>query len=133
MLIEDNLVNQELARELLEQEGARVEVAANGRIALELIARHGTQAFDVALVDLQMPEMDGFETTQRIRALPDGGCIPLIAMTAHAMVEERERCLACDMVDHIAKPIDPDVLVQVIQRWLRRKRVRLRQRSRSSE
>jgi len=117
LLVEDNLINQQLARELLEQEGASVVSAANGRIALDLLEREGAHAYDVALIDLQMPEMDGFETTARILALPGGEGLPLIAMTAHAMVEERERCLAAGMKDHIPKPIDPELIVQVVRRW----------------
>jgi signal transduction histidine kinase/CheY-like chemotaxis protein len=118
LLVEDNPINQQLAQELLEQEGASVQLADNGRVALEVIARQGMAHFDAALVDLQMPEMDGYETAERIRALPDGGDLPLIAMTGHAMAEERARCLAVGMQDHLAKPIDPDLMVSKLVKWI---------------
>ena len=112
LLVEDNPINQELAAELLEQEGARVELADGGAAALAILDELGLDAFDAALIDLQMPDMDGFETVRRIRLLPEAGRLPLLAMTAHAMVEDRERCLAAGMQDHIAKPIDPDLLAE---------------------
>lgn len=118
LLVEDNPINQQLARELLEQEGARVRVAANGKIALALLAELGLDYFDAALVDLQMPEMDGYEATSRIRALPGGEQLPLIAMTAHAMLEERERCLAAGMNDHLGKPIDTELMVSKLKHWI---------------
>ncbi len=118
LLIEDNPINQQLARELLEQEGAEVHVADHGLQGLELVQGHGAGFFDAALVDLQMPELDGYETARRVRALPQGGDLPLIAMTAHAMREERERCLEAGMQDHIAKPIDVDALVASLRTWI---------------
>ena len=118
LLVEDNPINQQLARELLEQEGARVRVAANGKIALALLVELGLDYFDAALVDLQMPEMDGYEATSRIRALPGGEQLPLIAMTAHAMLEERERCLAVGMNDHLGKPIDTELMVSKLKHWI---------------
>jgi len=87
-LIEDNAINQEIAKELLEQEGAVVSLADHGGQALEILERDGVDAFDVALVDLQMPEMDGYEATRRIRALPGGDRLSLIAMTAHTAGRE---------------------------------------------
>ncbi|MES2297479.1 MAG: response regulator [Pseudomonadota bacterium] len=118
LLVDDNPVNQSLAQELLEQEGATVTVAGNGRIAMEALAQHGYSHFDAVLMDLQMPEMDGYEATRRIRAHADGASVPLIAMTAHAMVEERERCLALGMNDHLPKPIDPDLMVRKLRLWV---------------
>jgi signal transduction histidine kinase/HPt (histidine-containing phosphotransfer) domain-containing protein/FixJ family two-component response regulator len=118
LLVEDNPINQELAAELLEQEGARVEIAGSGIAALEKLGELGVAGFDAALVDLQMPEMDGFETVRRIRMLPGAEHLPLLAMTAHAMVEDRERCLAAGMQDHIAKPIDPDLLAEKLVQWI---------------
>jgi two-component system, sensor histidine kinase and response regulator len=118
LLVEDNPVNQQLARELLEQEGADVRIAGNGRLAIEMLQRVGIGEFDVALVDLQMPEMDGYETTRIIREMPHGSRLPLIALTAHTLREERERCLAAGMNDHIAKPIDPDLLVSKVALWV---------------
>ncbi len=118
LLVEDNPINEQLSRELLAQEGAQVTAAGNGVIALEMLREHGLDGFDAALVDLQMPEMDGFETARRIRALPGGDKLPLIAMTAHAMHEEKQRCLAAGMQDHIAKPIDLEALIASLQRWI---------------
>jgi two-component system, sensor histidine kinase and response regulator len=118
LLVDDNPVNQSLAQELLEQEGASVTVAGNGRVALEALEREGYAHYDIVLMDLQMPEMDGYEATRRIRAHPEGGKLPVIAMTAHAMVEERERCLALGMNDHLPKPIDPDLMVRKLRHWV---------------
>ena len=118
LLVEDNPVNQQLARELLEQEGAEVRIAGNGVEALRIVDETGLERFDLALVDLQMPEMDGFETTRRLRQLAGGDALPILAFTAHAMHEERERCLAAGMNDHVAKPIDPDLLVTKIALWV---------------
>ena len=118
LLIEDNPINQQLAQELLEQEGAQVQIAGNGRLALEALQERGFNYFDAALVDLQMPEMDGYETARRIRQMPGASRLPLIAMTAHAMREERERCLAEGMKDHLAKPIDPELLMSKLALWI---------------
>ncbi len=110
LLVEDNLLNQQLATELLCRRGARVDVATNGMEALERLRQGGGHAHDVVLMDLQMPIMDGYETTREIRNDPSLSHLPVIAMTAHAMAEERARCLALGMVDHIAKPLDPAAL-----------------------
>jgi CheY-like chemotaxis protein len=117
LLVEDNPVNQQLAQELLEQEGAHVMVAGNGKLALELVEQAGIAAFDAVLLDLQMPELDGYETARRLRALPQGAALPLLAMTAHALQEERQRCLEAGMNDHIAKPVDPDLLAAKLAYW----------------
>src|SRR6185295_13607827 len=119
LLAEDNEINQQIAVELLESAGARVEVANNGREAVEKLFAGGPQAYDAVLMDLQMPELDGIEATRRIRAEARFAKLPIIAMTAHAMVEERERCIAVGMVDHITKPIDPRVMFQTLSRWVR--------------
>jgi PAS domain S-box-containing protein len=119
LLAEDNEINQQIAVELLESAGARVTVAGNGREALEALAAGAPDAYDAVLMDLQMPEMDGIEATRRIRADARFARLPIIAMTAHAMVEERERCLAAGMADHITKPIDPDAMFRTLARWLR--------------
>jgi len=118
LLVEDNPVNQQLVTEVLEQEGAEVQVAGNGRLALEIIEDLGLDSFDAALLDLQMPEMDGFETARHIRLMPGVARLPLIAITAHAMAEDRERCLAAGMQDHVAKPIDRDLLTEKIAHWV---------------
>jgi len=118
LLAEDNEVNQQIAIELLEAVGVTVEAAGNGREAVEKV-RSGT-AWDAVLMDLQMPELDGISATQAIRAEKRFSDLPIIAMTAHAMVEERERCFAAGMNDHVTKPIEPDVLYQALARWFRR-------------
>jgi two-component system sensor histidine kinase/response regulator len=117
LLAEDNEINQQIAVELLEAAGASVDVAGDGRIALEKLA--GAAAYDAVLMDLQMPEMDGFEATARIRADARFAKLPIIAMTAHAMVEERERCLQAGMADHITKPIDPEAMFRTLARWVK--------------
>jgi len=118
LLVEDHQVNQQLAKELLEQDGAQVTIAGHGLAALDAIDRAGLDHFDIALVDLQMPEMDGLEFTRRIRERADGAALPIVAMTAHAMVEERERCLAAGMNDHLAKPIEPEAVIRTVRRWV---------------
>ncbi len=119
LLAEDNEINQQIAVELLEGAGAEVVVAGNGREALEQVLGAAPEAWSAVLMDLQMPEMDGIEATKRIRADARYATLPIIAMTAHAMVEERERCLAAGMADHIAKPIDPHAMFQTLARWAR--------------
>ncbi|MBH2016092.1 MAG: response regulator [Burkholderiales bacterium] len=114
LLVEDNAMNQQLASELLSRRGARVDVAGHGREALTLLRRPGA-AYDVVLMDLQMPVMDGYQATEAIRQDPDLRGLPVLAMTAHAMVEERERCLALGMQDHLSKPLDPNALYAALQ------------------
>jgi PAS domain S-box-containing protein len=118
LLVEDNEVNQQVARELLESAGAIVTVANHGGEAVKLLT-DGDQAleFDVAFMDLQMPEMDGFTATKLLRRDPRLQKFPIIAMTAHALVEERQRCLDAGMSDHVSKPIDPDNLLSTLMRW----------------
>ena len=119
LLAEDNEVNQQIAVELLESAGARVAVANQGREAVaQLWASLEGEPFDGVLMDLQMPEMDGFEATRQIRADARFASLPIIAMTAHAMVEERQRCLEAGMNDHIAKPIEPEALFHTLRQWL---------------
>ena len=112
LLAEDNLVNQKLAIRLLEQMGYRVDLASNGIEALECIAR---QTYDVVLMDVQMPEMDGLEASRRINAdYPSGDRPRIVAMTANAMQGDREMCLAAGMDDYIAKPIRVDRLIEAL-------------------
>jgi two-component system, sensor histidine kinase and response regulator len=117
LLTEDNDINQQIAVELLEGAGATVKIANNGREAVEILSQ-GPQPppFDVVLMDLQMPEMDGYQATAKIRADARFDKLPIIAMTAHATIEERQRCLAAGMVDHISKPIDPALLYEIVAR-----------------
>jgi PAS domain S-box-containing protein len=124
LLVEDNEMNQQVARELLESAGALVTVAEHGGIAVKLL-REGPEKpnFDLVLMDLQMPEMDGLTATRMLRQEPKFSDLPIIAMTAHALVEERERCLQAGMNDHITKPIDPDVLFSTLARWTKPRQV----------
>jgi two-component system, sensor histidine kinase and response regulator len=118
LLTEDNEINQQIAIELLEGVGATVQVANNGRQAVETLA-NGPQPppFDVVLMDLQMPEMDGYQATTKIRADARFSRLPIIAMTAHATMEERQRCLDAGMNDHVSKPIDPALLFETVGRF----------------
>jgi signal transduction histidine kinase/CheY-like chemotaxis protein len=118
LLVEDNEMNQQVATELLESAGAIVTVANHGGEALKILTE-GDQAppFDVVFMDLQMPQMDGFTATKLLRRDPRLQKFPIIAMTAHALVEERQRCLDAGMNDHVSKPIDPDNLFATLLRW----------------
>jgi len=120
LLTEDNDINQQIAIELLEGTGATVTVANNGREALDLLS-NGPQPppFDVVLMDLQMPEMDGYQATAKLRSDARFAALPIIAMTAHATIEEKQRCLAAGMNDHISKPIDPSALFETVARYYR--------------
>jgi PAS domain S-box-containing protein len=122
LLAEDNDINQQIAVELLEGAGAAVIVANNGLEAFAILL-NGPQPplFDVVLMDLQMPEMDGYQATAKIRADPRFATLPIIAMTAHATIEERQRCIAAGMNDHISKPIDPASLFETVGRFYKSK------------
>ena len=121
LLVEDYEINRQIATELLESEGFRVQSATNGRLAVEMIDTPGAEtAFDLVLMDIQMPEMDGYTATRKIRDLPsEAALIPIVAMTAHALQSEKEKCFAAGMNDHIAKPIDPETLIEVLVKWIR--------------
>jgi signal transduction histidine kinase/CheY-like chemotaxis protein/HAMP domain-containing protein len=119
LLVEDNEINQQIAVELLEGAGATVTIAANGREAVDMLSASTKRPpFDVVLMDLQMPEMDGFQATAKLRSDPRFATLPIIAMTAHATLEERQRCLAAGMNEHVAKPIDPGSLFGTVKRFL---------------
>jgi len=115
LIVEDNLLNQQVARELLMSEGAEVQVASNGQEAVEVVEQV-MPLFDVVLMDLQMPVMDGLTATRRIRLLHGRSALPVVAMTANAMASDREACMAAGMNDHVAKPFDLDDLVRVLCR-----------------
>ncbi|MFZ4789562.1 MAG: response regulator [Candidatus Competibacteraceae bacterium] len=115
LLVEDNAFNQQVAVELLEQAGLRVDVANNGVEALQQVAG---QHYAAVLMDMQMPEMDGCEATRRIRAQPQFLDLPIIAMTASVMPENRADCLEAGMNDHLAKPIDPHELFSKLRQWI---------------
>jgi len=115
LLVEDNRVNQEVARDLLEYAGLVVRVAENGAEAVREFRQH---AFDLILMDMQMPVMDGLEATRIIRNMPKGAQLPILAMTANAFEEDRQRCLDAGMVGFLAKPVDPERLYSTLAHWL---------------
>jgi PAS domain S-box-containing protein len=123
LLAEDNDVNQQIAVELLGEAEVVVDVCGNGAQALERLRAAGPAYYDLVFMDLQMPEMDGHEATAAIRADLAFAALPIVAMTAHAMAGDRERCLAEGMNDHIAKPVDPVRLYAVLRKWLAAKLV----------
>ena len=117
LLVEDNAVNQRLAVRMLEKRGHQVDVAENG---IEALSRMASTAYDVVLMDCQMPEMDGFETTRRVRDAESGTGrrIPIIAMTANAIAGDRERCLAVGMDEYLAKPVRSETLYRTIEAFV---------------
>jgi CheY-like chemotaxis protein len=115
LLVDDEPINQEIAQILLEDVGLQVDLAADGRQAVEKV---GQGAYDLVLMDMQMPLMDGLEATQCIRRMPERATLPILAMTANAFAEDRQRCLAAGMNDFIAKPISAEHLYSIILRWL---------------
>jgi PAS domain S-box-containing protein len=119
LLAEDNDMNQELARELLESAGIVLTVVGDGQQALDLLAHAGAAAFDGVLMDCQMPVMDGYEATRRLRAQPRYAQLPIIAMTANAMAGDREMALAAGMNDHISKPLNVTAMFATMSKWIR--------------
>jgi signal transduction histidine kinase/CheY-like chemotaxis protein/HPt (histidine-containing phosphotransfer) domain-containing protein len=118
LVVEDNEINQQIAVELLEGAGAKVQTAGDGRKAVDLLLNGPEPVpFDVVLMDLQMPEMDGFQATAKLRSHARLTALPIVAMTAHATMEERQRCLAAGMNEHISKPIDPGILLETVARF----------------
>jgi len=115
LLAEDNPFNQQVAQELLEHVGMQVTLANNGKEALERLAQ---QPFDIVLMDVQMPVMDGFEATHKLRMMPGLSTQCVIAMTANAMSEDRQRCIAAGMDDFITKPVTPDQLYLTLAKWV---------------
>ena len=115
LIAEDNQINQEVARELLEDAGLRVDVADDGAQALSMVQRNH---YDLILMDMQMPHMDGLTATREIRRLPDRISVPILAMTANAFKEDRAQCLEAGMNDHVAKPVDPDRLFLTLLHWM---------------
>ena len=120
MLVEDNELNREIAMEILTEAGFDVDTAEDGAVAVDKVVRSKQGEYDLILMDIQMPNMDGYEATRVIRALNDPylSAIPILAITANAFEEDRRNALACGMNDHIAKPIDVDKLFNTLKRYL---------------
>ncbi len=117
LLVEDHSINQLLATELLTRAGARVTLAENGQQALDHLVGSPVGRFDIVLMDVEMPVMDGLEATRRIRRDPRFQSLPVIAMTAHAMADQKRACLASGMNDHLPKPFEPADLLNMLARW----------------
>jgi len=115
LVVEDNELNQQVAREILEEAEVSVDLACHGEQGLAMLQAN---AYDLVLMDMQMPVMDGLEATRRLRADPVLSHLPVIAMTANALLADRQRCLDAGMSDHIAKPIVPEQLWNTLERWL---------------
>ena len=122
LVVEDNIVNQQVAREMLEHEGATVRIAGDGMEALAALSSP-VLAYDIVLMDLQMPVMDGFTATRQIRQDPKLRSLPIVAMTANAMASDRDACLDAGMNDHLGKPFDLKNLVQVLWRHVAHEKV----------
>jgi two-component system sensor histidine kinase/response regulator len=115
LLVEDNALNQQLASELLSDAGLWVDIAENGQVAISQVQKSD---YDLVLMDMQMPVLDGLNATRAIRALPGKRDLPIVAMTANALLADRERCREAGMVDVVVKPIEPDVLFRTLLRWI---------------
>ena len=117
LLVEDNEINQQVASELLEQAGLKITIANHGREGVEMLSAQ-QDAFDGVLMDIQMPVMDGYSATREIRRDARFKKIPIIAMTANAMAQDRQQALDAGMNDHVAKPIDIEELFEVLGKWI---------------
>ncbi len=118
LLVEDNAINQQVGQAILNHLGLHVDIVDNGKVALETLALHDPNYYDLIFMDLQMPEMDGIEATEAIRKMAGFAELPIIAMTADALAKDRLRCLAAGMNDHVTKPISIVQLQQVLENWL---------------
>ncbi len=118
LLVEDNTINQKVALKMLASFGCNAKVAENGQVCLRILEQ---EKFDIVLMDCHMPVMDGFEATMRIRQLEQTRCLsrtPIVALTAAATREQREKCLACGMDDWLAKPFERADLVKVLHKYI---------------
>ncbi len=120
LLVEDNELNREIATEILEETGLVLEIAEDGAIAVEKVSEKGTGYYDFILMDIQMPVMDGYEATARIRRLPGGSELPIIALSANAFKEDIDKSLASGMSAHVSKPIDIKELLDVMRKLANR-------------
>jgi CheY-like chemotaxis protein len=118
LLAEDNPINAEVSLALLSAAGLEVDAVSNGALAVERVR---STHYDLVLMDMQMPEMDGLRATRAIRALPQGQSLPIVAMTANAFNEDRAACLAAGMNDFLSKPVEPPRLYAMLQHWLPRR------------
>ena len=119
LLVEDNTLNMEIAAFMLENAGAELTKAQNGQEALDLFRESPASVFDAILMDVMMPVMDGYQATRAIRALerPDAAAVPIVAMTAHAFADDRQRAYEAGMTAHLAKPLESAVLIRTLRRW----------------
>ena len=115
LVVEDNTLNQEVIRELLESAGLVVDVAGDGKAALELCRQ---KPYAMVLMDLQMPVMDGITATRAMREMDELSHVPIVGLTASARIEDRERCIAAGMNDYLPKPVEPKDLWSTLTRWL---------------
>ncbi|PKO40909.1 MAG: hypothetical protein CVU33_01785, partial [Betaproteobacteria bacterium HGW-Betaproteobacteria-6] len=122
LLVEDEPINREIAREILSDAGLLVDTTDDGAQAVDRVHR---ARYDLILMDVQMPTLDGLSATRQIRALPYGREVPIVAMTANAFAEDQARCLAVGMNDFIAKPTNPDNLFATVLRWLENSALKL--------
>lgn len=122
LLAEDNDLNLEIAEFLLQNAGLRTTAARNGQEAVTIFAASAPGTFDAILMDVMMPQLDGYEATRAIRALdrPDAGTIPIFAMTANAFTEDRRRAYDSGMNEHLTKPLEPDTLLRTLAKYLQR-------------
>jgi PAS domain S-box-containing protein len=122
LVVDDHPMNREIVGELLDAVGITPQMAGNGREALDILATASAADFDLILMDIQMPVLDGLGATRAIRQLPGFGELPIIAMTAHAMEHEKQKSMAAGMVDHITKPFDVESFYRVLAKWIRDER-----------
>ncbi|MCS7214569.1 MAG: response regulator [Thermodesulfovibrio sp.] len=120
LLVEDNLLNQQVALEMLQEADIIVDIANNGAEAIQKLFSMD-RLYDLILMDIQMPEMDGFEVTRIIRESKQHKHIPIVALTAHALMEDKERCLSCGMDDYLTKPLDREELFKTLSKWIKPK------------
>jgi CheY-like chemotaxis protein len=118
-VVEDEPINREVITSLLQDAGLAVDVVTNGREAVVSAVSGG---YELILMDVQMPEMNGLEATRTLRGLPGMAVIPILALTANAFAEDREECLAAGMNDHIGKPVEPETLYRTVAHWLQKAR-----------